>query len=290
MSMKHFMEEKQVRRRLRNYLPRLPGDLFKIFVVLCFLFPFYWMFITSFKTYTEAIKFPPTLWPTNFTMDNYRNIFFGMEVDLFTYAKNSVVITAAIIVLQLAIMVPASYAFAKFEFFGKGMLFGIVLVAFMIPTQITFITVYLMMSDWGLIRTLWPQILPFGANAFGIFLLRQGFMQIPDEIVECAKLDGASELKIMVRILLPMARSSMITIALFSFVSHWNSYFWPLVMTNSEAVRPLTLAIEKIKNSELGIQWNTVMTANVILVVPVLIVYFFASKKIIQAFAYKGMK
>lgn len=285
-----FMERHQVKRRLRNYLPKLPGDIFKIFIVLLFLFPFYWMFITSFKTYNEAIKFPPTLWPANFTMDNYRNVFFGMDINLKQYATNSVVVTAAIIVLQLVIMVPAAYAFAKFQFFGKGMLFGVVLVAFMIPTQITFITVYLQMSGWGLIRTLWPQILPFGANAFGIFLLRQGFMQIPDEIVECARLDNASEFAIMTRILLPMARSSMITIALFSFVSHWNSYFWPLVMTNTEAVRPLTLAIEKIKNSEMGIMWNSIMTANVILVVPVVIIYLFASKQIIRAFAYKGMK
>lgn len=290
MSIQSYLEKKQIRRRLRNYLPSLPGDLLKIIIVLLFMFPFYWMFNTSFKTYSEAIRFPPTLWPANFTFNNYLNIMFGLDVNLWLYARNSVIITAVIIVLQLLVMVPASYAFAKFEFFGKGLLFGVVLVAFMIPTQITFITVFLTMSDWGLIRTLWPQILPFGANAFGIFLLRQGFMQIPDEIVECAKLDGAGTLKIMARILLPMARSSMITIALFSFVSHWNSYFWPLVMTTSEAVRPLTLAVEKIKNSELGIQWNTVMTANVILVLPVLVVYFFASKKIIQAFAYKGMK
>ncbi len=290
MSLSQFMEEKQVKRRLRNYLPHLPGDVIKLIVVLAFLFPFYWMFITSFKTYSEVIRFPPTLWPKNFTFGNYTNVFLHLNVDLGRYALNSVAITLAVIVLQLVIMVPASYAFAKFKFFGKGLLFGLVLVAFMIPTQITFITVYLQMSSWGLIRTIWPQILPFGANAFGIFLLRQGFMQIPDEIVECAKLDNANEFKIMTRILLPMARSSMITIALFSFVSHWNSYFWPLVMTNSEAVRPLTLAIEKIKDAEMGIQWNTIMTANVILVVPVLIVFVFASKKIIQAFAYKGMK
>lgn len=288
--MNQWMKDRQIRRRLRNYLPHMPGDIIKLLVVALFLFPFYWMMITSFKTYTESIKFPPSLWPQVFTLDNYKNVFFGMDMNFFQYAKNSVIITVVIIILQLVIMVPAAYAFAKFRFFGKGVLFGIVLVAFMTPTQITFITVYLTMSDWGLIKTLWPQILPFAANAFGIFLLRQGFMQISDEIVECAKLDNASELKIMTRILLPMSRSSMITIALFSFVSHWNSYFWPLVMTNTEAVRPLTLAIEKIKNSELGIQWNSIMTANVILVIPVVIVYIFASKRIIQAFAYKGMK
>ena len=286
----NFFQDRQIKRRLRNYLPSLPGDLFKLAVILLFLFPFYWMFITSFKNYSESISFPPSIWPKNFTWDNYDRIFNGMDIDLWNYAKNSVMITGAIIILQLIIMVPAAYAFGKFNFFGKGMLFGLVLIAFMIPNQITFISVYLTMSDWGLMRTLWPQILPFAANAFGIFLLRQGFMQVPDEIIECAKLDGASEMKIMLRILLPMTTSSLITIALFSFVAHWNAYFWPLVMTNSEEVRPLTMAIEKIKSNEMGIQWNTIMAANVILVIPVLVIYLFASKRIIRAFAYKGMK
>lgn len=283
------MKDGQFRRRLHNYLPHLPGDIFKIFVVLCFMFPFYWMFITAFKPYNEAILTPPTLWPRTFTFENFVNIY-NMNVDLTQYAVNSVVITGATIVIQTLVMVPAAYAFAKRSFPLKGILFGIVLVAFMIPVQITYITTYLMMAKAKLINTLWPQILPFGANAFGIFMLRQSFKQIPDEIVESAKLDSASEVQIMTRIMLPMSKSTMITIAMFSFISHWNSYFWPLVMTTSEKVRPLTMAIEKIRDMEFGINWSSIMAANFILVVPVLIIFIFASKKIIQAFAYRGMK
>lgn len=282
-------KQAQLRRRVRNYLPQLPGDLFKTAVILIFLFPFYWMIITAFKTYNEAILTPPTLWPVNFTFDNFINIS-QMDVDLTRYVVNTVVITGAIIVIQLLVMVPAAYAFAKLRFRGQGILFGIVLVAFMIPGQITYISVYLMMAKAGLINTLWPQILPFGANAFGIFMLRQAFKQIPDEIIESAKLDSANSAQIMTQIMLPMCKSSMITIAMFSFISHWNSYFWPLVMTQNDKVRPLTMAIEKIKDAEYGVQWNTIMAANSILVVPVLIVFLFASKKIIQAFAYRGMK
>lgn len=280
----------QLKRRLRNYLPHLPGDLIKLFVLLCFLFPFYWMFITSFKPYGEAIRTPPTLWPVNFTFDSYKAIFFEMNINMGLYARNSVLVTLGVIVLQLIIMVPTAYAFAKFRFYAKGFLFGIVLVAFMIPVQVTFIPVYLSMSSWKMISSLWPQILPFGANAFGIFLLRQGFMQIPDEIVESAKLDNATEIQIMTRIMLPMAKSSMITIALFSFISTWNSYFWPLVMTTSDDFRPLTIAIERIKDAETGILWNNIMAGNMILILPVLIIFFFASKKIIEAFAYRGVK
>lgn len=265
------------------------GDLFKIFIVLLFLFPFYWMVITAFKNYNEAIQTPPTLWPREFTFDNFRNIR-DMNVDLSRYAINTVVITLSIIVIQLLVMVPASYAFAKRTFPLQGVLFGIVLIAFMIPQQITYITTYLMMARAKLINSLWPQILPFGANAFGIFMLRQAFKQVPDEIVESAKMDNATEIQIMTRIMLPMNRSSMITIAMFSFIGHWNSYFWPLVMTTNEKYRPLTMAIEKIRDMEFGINWSSIMAANFILVVPVLIVFLFASKKIIEAFAYKGMK
>ena len=283
------MQQSQLKRRLRNYLPSLPGDIFKITVALLFMFPFYWMFIPAFKTYTEAIRTPPTLWPVNFTFDNFINIF-QKEVSFGRYFYNSVVVTASVIVIQLLVMVPAAYAFSKRNFPGKGILFGIVLVAFMIPGQVTYIPIYLMMAKAKMIASLWPQILPFGANAFGIFMLRQAFKQIPDELVESARLDSASEVQIMTRIMLPMAKSSMGTIAMFSFVSHWNAYFWPLVMTNNDKYRPLTMYIEKIKDLEYGLIWNHIMAANVILVVPVLIIFFFCSKKIIKAFGYSGIK
>jgi len=279
---------KALGRKIRRYLPELINNILKLFVVLLFLFPFYWMFITSFKPYAETIQFPPTLWPKNFTLDAYKTIFSGM--DLTNYIKNSVIVTATIIVLQTVVMIPAAYAFAKYEFFGKKLMFAMVLVAFMIPGQITFITVYIMMAKWKLLHTLLPQIIPFGANAFGIFLLRQNFLQVPEEIIEAARLDNTPEWKIMTHIMLPMCKSTMITIALFSFVSHWNAYFWPLVMTDSEKVRPLTIAIERLKDLEYGINWNTIMAGNVLLVLPILVALMFASKRIIQAFAYKGVK
>lgn len=282
------VSQEQWKRRIRNYLPHLPGDLFKILMMLVFVFPFYWMLITSFKTYNESILVPPTLIPKVFTLEAYETVI--TKMNWFSYALNSVLVTAGVIILQLLVMVPAAYSFAKHRFFGQGLFFSLVLIAFMIPGQITFITVYLTMADWKLLSTLWPQILPFGANAFGIFMLRQAFKQIPNEVIESARLDHASELQIMTRILLPMSKSAMITIALFSFVGHWNSYFWPLVMTNTDMVRPLTIAIEKLKDVEYGLIWPNIMAGNVLLVLPVVVLYAFASKKIIQAFAYRGMK
>ncbi|HSK69759.1 MAG TPA: carbohydrate ABC transporter permease [Candidatus Limnocylindria bacterium] len=276
-------------RRLLRYLPRLPRDLLKVAVILLFVFPFYWMLVTAFKTYSEAILTPPTLWPRNFTFESFRTIS-QLGIGLWRYAMNSVIITLSIISIQMIVMSLAAYAFAKRKFPLQGILFGIVLVAFMIPEQITYISVFLMMSRFKLISTLWPQILPFGANAFGIFLLRQGFKQIPDEIIESARLDSASEIQIITRIMLPMSKATMVTIAMFSFIAHWNAYFWPLVMTMNDSVRPLTMAIERLRDAEQGLIWNNIMAGNTILVVPVIIVFIFASKKIIAAFAYRGVK
>ena len=282
------MDGKKLMRRARLYAPHLSGDIIKLAVVLAFVFPFYWMVATSFKSYDETLLFPPTLVPQVFTLEGYLTLF--KKMNLFIYAKNSVLVTAATLALQTVIMIPAAYAFALYDFKGKGLMFSLVLVAFMIPSQITFITVYLMMAKWKLLGTLLPQIIPFAANAFGIFLLRQAFMQVPMEIIESARLDNASEGKIMFGVMLPMCKSTMVTITLFSFISHWNSYFWPMVMTNSEAIRPLTIAIEKLKDVEYGIHWNLVMAGNVALVAPILVVFVFASKRIIEAFAYKGVK
>ena len=260
----------------------------KILVCLFFAFPFYWMIATSFKTYTESILYPPTLWPQNFTLEGYRTVFEGLDIGM--YLKNSVIIIVCIVAIQIVVMVPAAYAFARYNFKGNALLFGIVTVAFMVPSQVTFVSIYIMFSNLGLMRTLLPQILPFGANAFGIFLLRQTFKQVPDELIESARLDNASEWRIMTHLMIPMAKPTFVTVALLSFISHWNAYFWPLVITTTEQVKPFTLAIEKLKDLDYGIVWPTIMAGNVILVLPVLLLFLFCSKRIISAMAYRGVK
>ena len=275
--------------RVRSRVLTIVGDLIKIAVMLAFVFPFYWMIITAFKPYGESMQVPPTFWPQTWTLEGF-NSTFNSGLDIFQFMRNTVIVTASVICLQLAVMVPAAYAFAKRRFPLMGIAFGVVLVAFMIPQQLTYIPTYLLMAKAKLISSLWPQIIPLGADAFGIFMLRQSFKQIPDEIVESAKLDGAGEIKVMLQIMLPMCKSAMVTIAMFSFIGTWNSYFWPLVMTNNDKYRPLTLAIERLRDAEVGIHWNTLMAGNCLLVVPILIVFIFASRKIIEGFAYRGVK
>jgi len=262
--------------------------LFKVLVCIIFLFPFYWMVTTSFKPYLETLQWPPTLWPETFTLSGYKTVF--EELHILSYIKNTVIVTATVIALQLVVNVPAAYAFARWEFKGKGLFWAITLTTFMIPGQLTFMTVYFMFADWGVLNTLIPQILPTIAGAFAIFLLRQNFKQISFELIEAAKLDNASEWKILWCIMVPMAKATVITNILFSFIGHWNAYFWPLVMTRNEDLKPITLAIERLKNLDQGMNYTDIMAGNVILILPVVILFLLFSKKIIQAMAYRGMK
>lgn len=255
-------------------------------VGLVFLFPFLWMFLTAFKTMPEVYQFPPTWWPESWQLENFR-IAWGSGPFL-TYVLNSILVAGGILVLQFLIAVPAAYAFARYRFPGRNWLFGLSLIALMIPAQVIFLPVYVEMSHWGLVNTLWALILPFGASAFGIFLLRQSFMQVPDEVIEAARLDNASEWKIMWTIMVPMAKPVLVTFGLFSFIYHWNDYFWPLIMTNSDSVRTLPIGISMLKAAEGGKQWNVIMAGNMILVLPILVVFFFAQRHIISAFVYQS--
>ena len=260
----------------------------KLLLIFLIAYPFIWMVFTSFKPYKETTIYPPTLLPTNWTTEGYVK---ALEmVDVATFLKNSLIVSLTVLVLQYLVIVPAAYAFARCKFRFKGFFFGIVLLSFMIPQQVTFIPIYLMFSKAGLFQSLIPQILPFISNAFGIFLLRQYFMQIPEEIIEAARLDDAGELKIILRIMIPMARPAIFTIGLLSFISSWNSYFWPLIMTTKDAYRTLPIGVAMLNSQEGGRLWNVLMAGNMFLVVPILIVYLFANKQIRKAFAYSGIK
>lgn len=281
------MQESQSLAALKK-IGRILNVCLKLFIIVVIAFPFYWMVSTSLKDYAEALKFPPTLIPSALHLENFAHVF--EVVPIAVYFRNSVIVSLAVLVLQYLIIVPAAYSFARHDYFGKNVFFGIVLLGLMIPQQITFLPVYFMFSRMHLLKTLIPLILPFISNPFGIFMLRQYFMQIPQEVIEAARLDDAGNLKIMFRIMMPMAKPALITIGLLSFISTWNSYFWPLVMTSSESLRTLPVGIAALKSSETLQMWHIIMAGNVILVLPILIVYLFASKKIRNSFVYSGIK
>ncbi|WP_047153202.1 carbohydrate ABC transporter permease [Aneurinibacillus tyrosinisolvens] len=257
-------------------------------VALIFLFPFVWMILTSVKSLDEATVFPPKWIPHVFHWENFVHAW--QAGPFMNYFMNSILVTFGILLLQFATGIPAAYAFARFQFKGSKLLFGLTLIALMIPPQITFLPVFIQMSGWGLVNTYAPLILPYAASAFGIFMLRQSFMQVPEELLEAARLDQASEWKVLWKIMVPMARPVLVTFGLFSFIYHWNDYFWTLVMANQDSVRTLPVGIARLKASEGGVAWNIVMAGNMILVIPILLIFFFAQRQIIKAFVYSGVK
>ena len=275
----------------KNKIVRLGGLIMKLLILFIFGWPFFWMISTSLKTIEEENSIVPTIFPEIPQFVNYIEAWTsGPGGSMWIYLKNSLIVVCSVIFIQMIVMIPASYAFAKYNFRGKGIFFGCILIALMMPTQITFLPIYLMMSDWGLINSLLPQILPFVTNAFGIFLLRQYFMQIEDELIDAARIDGAGDLRVIIQIMLPMAKPALASIFLFSFVGQWNEYFWPLVMTNADKFRTLPVAIAQLKEMEGMANWQVIMAGNAILVLPVIIVYLFASKQIMKSFTYSGIK
>ena len=260
----------------------------KLVLIVVMAFPFFWMISTALQTLQETISVPPTLWPASPQWGNFAEVF--KTVPVLGYLKNSIIVCVCVVFLQYLIIVPAAYALSKYHFRAKPLVFALVMLGQMIPMQITFLPVYFMFSKVKLLSTLIPLILPFISNPFGIFMLRQYFMQIPQEVIEAARLDDASNMKIMFKVMMPMAKPALVTIGLLSFISTWNSYFWPLIMTSKEALRTLPVGVAALKSSETLQMWHIIMAGNVVLVLPILLIYIVASKKIRNSFAYSGIK
>ena len=272
----------------RITLSTILGILLKLVLIVIFVFPFYWIIVTAFKTYQETLQFPPSLWPDKLIWENFVTVWESGPFPLYT--RNSIVMSFSVLALQTILMVPAAFAFAKYEFKGRNFLFGLVMIAFMVPSQVTFISIYNTMSRAKLLRTLWPQIIPFGANCFGTFLLRQTFKQVPDELLECARLDNATEMQVLLKVMLPMGKPTLVSILMLSFIGNWNDYFWPFIMSVSTQTHPLTIGVAALRDVEGAFQWHTIMAGNVILVAPIVLVYILFHKRIVRAFAYSGIK
>jgi len=264
---------------------------FKIVMFFIFAFPFYYMVIMSFLTDAESMAIIPKIWPSTWSFDAYVRVW--ALHDWLHALQNTVVITFTSMILQLLTMVPSAYAFAKYKFAGQAC-FAVVMLALMVPTQVTFVATYLMFAEIKIagvsaLYTLLPQILPSGVSAFSIFLLRQSFRQVPEELIESARLDNAGEYKIMFQIMLPMAKNTIFVLMMFSFIGHWNAYFWPSVMTLRDQERPISVALSYI-NTNVEQTYNVVMAGNSIFVVPIILCYLVLNKQIINGFMYRGIK
>lgn len=262
-----------------------------ILVTLIMIFPVYWMIITSLKSSNELRLAIPTFWPEKFMWSNYREALNAAPFG--RYAINTIVQTAGILFFQINLGIMAAFAFAKGRFPGRDKLFLLVLAALIVPDQVTFVPVYVMLSKFEWIDTFYALIVPHAASAYTIFLLRQTFKSINDDVVEAAKVDGANRMQVLYRILTPMALPTIATMGILSFISSWNSYFWPLIMTNSNDMRVLTVGIAMMRDSVAGneaLNFHLIMAASVMIILPIVIVFVFAQKHIITAMSNSTFK
>jgi sn-glycerol 3-phosphate transport system permease protein len=252
-------------------------------VAALWVMPYVWMTLTSFKSLDDIVRAPAWPLPSAVRFDAYGEVFRTIPVG--RYLATTFVMALSIAFLQIALALPAGYALAKLKFVGKRAAFGLVLLCLLVPPQVTFVPVFGLLGPVGLVNTMAALVVPFAVSAFGTFLVRQALLSVPDHIIEAARLDGASELYIIYRILGPMLRPTLAAMFLFSFVYHYSDYFWPLVMTTDDSVRTLPVAVALLREQGTGVRWHVVMAGNVVLSMPVLAVFAAAQKQIMRAVA-----
>ncbi|MDP9152511.1 MAG: carbohydrate ABC transporter permease [Myxococcota bacterium] len=245
------------------------------------LVPYAWMVLTSFKTLPELLADPTVLMPKHLDSGAYREVF--ATIDVPRYMAVTAGMASAIAFTQVGLAVPAGYALAKLRFVGRRFAFGVVLACLLVPAQATFVPVFLFFARVRLLNTMAALVLPFAASALGTFLVRQAMARVPDEIVEAARMDGATEWTIVYRILAPMLKPTLVSLFLVSFVFHYNDYFWPLVMTTDDRVRTLPLGVALLREQGTGVRWHIVMAGNVVLSVPVLALFAMAQRHLVRA-------
>ncbi len=250
-------------------------------IALVWLLPYAWMVVTSLKTLPEIVAAPTAPLPSGLVFDAYAQVLHAMPVG--HYLLNSTLMALGIAALQIALALPAGYALGKLHFAGRSIAFGLVLATLLVPAQVRFVPVFALLAKVGLVNTMAALILPFGVSAFGVFLVRQALASVPDALLEAARLDGATELRIVYGLLPPMLAPTLWSLFLFSFVYHWNDYFWPLVMTTDDSVRTLPLGVALLREQGTGVRWHIVMAGNVLLSAPALAVFAIGQKHLLRA-------
>ena len=244
--------------------------------------------------YAVWTAFHPGAYATRFellaplTLDNFARAW--AAAPFARYFVNTIALVAMILACQLVLSTLAAYAFARYTFFGKNVLFALVLVQLMVMPDILLVENYKTMARLGLVDTLWAIGLPYFASAFAIFLLRQTFMGIPKELDEAARVEGASALQILWRVYVPLARPVYTAFALVSVSFHWNNFLWPLIITNSVSARPLTVGLQVFSSTDQGIDWSIITAATLMSSAPLLIAFLLFQRQFVQSFMRSGIK
>ncbi len=251
------------------------------------LFPFLWGISTSLKDMREVLSSPFSLIPKDITLVNYANVV--KSIPIVRFFINSVIVSAAITVSQLFTCSLSAYAFARLRFPFRDGLFYILLGTMMIPQHVIMIPVYIILNFFRLIDTYAAMIVPFISGAFGTFLLRQFFLTIPKELEEAAILDGCGHLRFLFKIMLPLSRPILATLAIFTFMWSWNNYLWPLIVTNRIEIRTLQYGLAMFKE-EGGLNWGQLMAGTTIATVPILAMFLIMQRQFIQGITLTGLR
>lgn len=261
-----------------------------VIVSALMLWPLFWMLSTSLKKFSDVFIFPPQLWPSTLAWQNYVDLF--SQQPFLLYMWNSFYTAAAVTAGTVIFSAIAGYAFAKIRFRGRELMFLIILSGMMMPVEITSIPLFIAFSKIGLVNSHFPLIIPqiFGyGGAFGVFIMRQFFITVPHEIDEAAKIDGCTPWKTFWVIMFPMAKSSIATLCIFTFINNINEIFLPLIYLSSSRLYTITLAIATF-TTEMGVQWHLIMAAATVSTLPSLIVFFIGQKKFMASLSMSGLK
>ncbi len=254
-------------------------------------FPFYWMLTTSFKDIAEAAKSPPVFWPTVWHFDNWAQAWTYPHTFWATAFANTIFMATVTTLGVLATSVLAGFAFARLRFRGRGIVFSILLATLFIPGEATLIPNFVLMSRryLGWYDTYQAMIVPFLATVFSIFLLRQFFLSVPQELQDSARIDGAGNLRFLWSIALPLVRPALITVALLEFLASWNAFQWPLIITSRPEIRPIQVQLNQFQ-AEGGSAYHLLMAGAAFVILPTLVIYLFAQRYFIEGVARTGIR
>lgn len=251
------------------------------------LFPVYWMFATAVRPKDEVFSGAAGLIPSSFVWQNFADAV--GRVPFLHWAMNSLVITVIAVVITVTINLLCGYAFAKFRFAGRDILFLAVLSALMIPFQVIIVPLFLVVSELGLLSDYWGVILPRAAEAFGIFMVRQFMVSIPDELLEAARIDGASELKIFFKIVVPLSKPIIAVLVIFTFMWRWNDFALPLIVMMKQEMYTVQLGLNLLRG-QFNTEWSMIMAIALLSLVPMLIIFTFFQRYFVQGISGSGLK
>ena len=257
---------------------------------LIVLFPFYWMLLTSVKSYSAYNgEYVPSFFTLSPTLQNYVDAF--TTVNLARYFTNTIVFTVATTAIMMVVIIFAAYAFARLDFPGKNLVFALFLSLMMIPSELVVITNFVTITNWGMRNTFWGLILPSVTSVFYIYLLKENFEQIPEELYKAAKVDGTSDLKYLFKVMLPISQPTVVTIVILKVIECWNSYVWPRLITDDEAYFLVSNGIQEIRENGFGRENTPAMMAAVVVIsVPLIVLFLIFHKKIMAGVSRGGTK